>query len=299
MIDPRRLQVLRILAMQGTVSATAAAMHLSPSAVSQQIRQLARELDMELLAHQGRGVRLTSTAESLIDYADRVAAEWERTAAELQQCNDGVRGVLKICGFATSIPSLLIPAVSRLRIDYPNIGVELAEAGIVTCLDQLLTYQSDIAIIPGTGAPSLGDKRFELHPLLEEPQDLVVPIGHSLITNPSPLEAAALERWIAPHIDQRQLIIAACAAVGFTPEFRHQADDWNAVLALVEQGYGLCLLPRLATIHGRGLVRLPLREFCPTRSVLACIRRGSAHQPAIARALDALKAVSSLKLVIP
>ena len=61
-IDLRRLRVLRMLEQRGTVSAAAAALHLTPSAVSQQIAGLARETGVQLLEKRGRGVRLTSRA---------------------------------------------------------------------------------------------------------------------------------------------------------------------------------------------------------------------------------------------
>ena len=61
-IDLRRLRVLRMLDQRGTVSAAAAALHLTPSAVSQQIAGLARETGVQLLEKRGRGVRLTGRA---------------------------------------------------------------------------------------------------------------------------------------------------------------------------------------------------------------------------------------------
>ncbi|UXI82120.1 LysR family transcriptional regulator, partial [Streptomyces vinaceusdrappus] len=70
MIDLRRLHVLRAVSHYGTVTAAARALHFTPSAASQQIRQLARDLGVDLLEPQGRGVRLTPAAESLLAHAD-------------------------------------------------------------------------------------------------------------------------------------------------------------------------------------------------------------------------------------
>ena len=77
MIDLRRLHVLRAVAHYGTVTAAASALHFTTSAASQQIRQLARDLGVDLLEPQGRGVRLTSAAESLLAHADAIQARWE------------------------------------------------------------------------------------------------------------------------------------------------------------------------------------------------------------------------------
>lgn len=82
MIDPR-LQMLRMVAHHGTVTAAAQALHYTPSAVSQQLRQLSRELGVELLTPHGRRIRLTSAAWTLLRHADALWAESERARAAL------------------------------------------------------------------------------------------------------------------------------------------------------------------------------------------------------------------------
>src|SRR6266487_4166761 len=69
MID-RRLTVLRAVARHGTVTAAAAVCHLTPSAASHQLQALARDLDVVLLEHTGRNVRLTAAANTLLVHAD-------------------------------------------------------------------------------------------------------------------------------------------------------------------------------------------------------------------------------------
>lgn len=61
-IDLRRLGALRELDRRGSLAKTAAALHLTPSAVSQQLSALSRELGVPLIERQGRGVRLTGQA---------------------------------------------------------------------------------------------------------------------------------------------------------------------------------------------------------------------------------------------
>jgi len=82
-IDLRRLRVLRELDQRGTVAATAAALHLTPSAVSQQLAALAREMGVPLLERRGRGVRLTGQARLLLEHAGAVQAQLERARADL------------------------------------------------------------------------------------------------------------------------------------------------------------------------------------------------------------------------
>src|SRR5919204_5624115 len=99
MIDLRRLHVLRAVSHYGTVTAAAHALHFSPSAASQQIRQLSRDLGVDLLEPQGRGVRLTPAAHSLLAHADAIQARWDQAEHELRADRADAAGVLRVTGF--------------------------------------------------------------------------------------------------------------------------------------------------------------------------------------------------------
>jgi DNA-binding transcriptional LysR family regulator len=298
MMDLRRLQVLRVVQQTGTVTAAAGALHLTPSAVSQQIRQLARELGVTLLEPHGRGVRLTPAACLLLDRAATLHVQWERIRAELAERAEGAVGTLRMCGFPTAVAGLLAPAGGRLSADGLDVRISEAETG--PAFDHLLVDEADIAVvIPETDGPTLDDPRFDQWPLVDEPQDLLVPEGHPLAGRPGVrLGDAAHERWInaAPGgCHQHQLIAAACSAAGFVPDVAHLAADWAAESALVANGLGVTLIPRMAAVPAEHpVVRVPLSgKPLPTRQIVVCVRRGSDAQPAIARGLAALRAVAA------
>lgn len=298
MIDLRRLQVLRVLHEHGTVTATAQALHLTPSAVSQQIRQLSRELGVDLLEPVGRRVRLTSAAHTLLRHADNLYAQWELARADLTAAADGEAGQLRLCGFPTGLASLLTPAAAQLRDAHPRLTVLLAEVQHDECFDLLLADQADIAVVVAVPeGPPVDDLRFDQRPLLDDPLDLVVPADHPLAGRASvELAETAHESWILPSdcIDHYHVTLVACATAGFAPRFAHQAQEWPAVITLVAHGFGVCLLPRLAPLPAhQAVVRIPLRgKPTPSRRILACIRRGSHDQPAIAKGLHALHEIS-------
>ena len=103
MIDARRLRVLREVAEHGTVAAAADALHLTPSAVSQQLAALEREVGQPVVERNGRGVRLTGAAEVLVGHANVVLAQLEAAAADVAAYADGLVGTVRIAGFATGI----------------------------------------------------------------------------------------------------------------------------------------------------------------------------------------------------
>ncbi|WP_203659544.1 LysR family transcriptional regulator [Actinocatenispora rupis] len=301
MIDMRRLQVIRMVGQHGGVTAAAHALHLTPSAVSQQVKQLSRELGVPLLEPVGRGVRLTPAAHALIRNADLLAAAWERAVTEIAQYSDGESGELRLCGFPTAIVSLLAPAAALLRARYPEMTVRVVEAELAEGYDLVLAGDADVAVVVPTPDAPAGreDPKFDLDRLLDEMQDLLIPADHPLAGRDTvELAEAADEQWIVGspgRSHHQQLVQVACAEAGFTPDIAHLVTDWSAVAALVGRGLGVSLIPRMTHLPAQDPVaRIPLRgAHAPRRRILTCVRRGSRAQPLIGRALTALREVAA------
>ncbi|MFI8853882.1 LysR family transcriptional regulator [Streptomyces sp. NPDC053499] len=294
MIDLRLLHTLRVLRSEGTVTATARALHLSPSAVSQQLRQLAQQTGAELLRPEGRVLRLTPAGRVLLRHADVLLAQWEQARAELSEQGNGTERTLRVEGFVTTMASLLAPMASELLRARPPVRVVIHEADTRLGYQRLLADQSDISVVtPHPDSPTADDPRFEQRPLMDDFLDLVVPAGHPLAgRGPVDLAAAAEEDWITPHHDQDRLIQALCAAAGFAPRRSHHSNEWPAVLSMIGHGLGVCLVPRLMSLDGfPQVVRVPVQGSPPPlRRVLTVVRRGSAGQAVVAAGLAALRA---------
>jgi DNA-binding transcriptional LysR family regulator len=294
MIDLRRLHMLRLVHQYGTVTSAAEAMHLTPSAVSHHVRELARELKVPLLEPQGRKVKLTPAAHLLIEHADGLLAKWEEALADLESHRAGVVGPLRMAGFTTAVGGLIAPAAGALRRDAPDLAIEIRECDTGEAVGLLAAGETDIAVIePTPEAPPPGDPRFDREPLLEEALDLIVPAGHPLARRVGVrLEDAAGETWISVRPElcgHHQQLMAYCAAAGFTPRFAHHAASWSVIWSLVGNGLGVSLVPRLAGGPSALAVRVPLvGDGVPRRRVLTCVRRGSRDNPLIARGLRAL-----------
>ncbi len=297
MID-HRLHVLRVLASRGTVTAAADALNYTPSAVSHQLRGLARDLGVTLLEQDGRGVRLTGSARILLERTDELFARWEEIRGELATADDEHIGSLRLCGFSTAAAALLPHAAAEVRAAYPHCTVRIIEADPEDCFHLLIADQADLAVVVATESlPPSTDPRFDQRSLLDDPLDLLVPADHDLAGRASVLlSEAADEPWILdrPGKPHHQLVLTACAAAGFAPAVAHEAAEWDTGAALVSAGLGVALIPRLARLPGGyGIARVPLRgDPTPARRVLTGVRRGSRRQPPIAAALDALQDVA-------
>jgi DNA-binding transcriptional LysR family regulator len=295
MIDLRRLRVLRAVAYYGTVTGAADALHFTPSAASQQIRQLGRDLGVVLLEPQGRGVRLTPAAHNLLAHANEIESRWQQAEAELRQQGDEPSGLLRISGFPTVMSALIAPAAVKLRDRYPALDVRLREADPAECFDLLFGGESDLAVIEAfSDIPEVADRRFDQQPLMDDPLDLLVPRGHRFARRRRiKLSEAATERWITgwPGTSCRDEVMAACTAAGFTPTIAQEAQEWPTVATLVAHGFGIALVPRLAQLPpDLPVVQIPtIGRPAPCRQLLTSTRRGGRDAAAIAAAVRELE----------
>ncbi|NAZ81475.1 LysR family transcriptional regulator [Kineococcus sp. R8] len=292
-IDLRRVRLLREVDQRGTVAATAAALHLTPSAVSQQLAGLARDLDVPLLEKQGRGVRLTGQARVLLRHADAVAAQLEKARADLSAFTDGTVGEVRVGSLATAIAAVVAPALGRLRRERPGLDLLVREKEPAEALAGLDAGELDVVVaVDQHGAPHRDDARYHRVDLLTDVLDALLPAGHPSAHLPEiPLEELAPEVWISsPRSDAcAQITSGVCASAGFAPDVRHHCQEWDAVAALVAAGAGVALLPRLAhPLRHSGLTVVPLAGAPAARSIYAVTRAGRDADAPTAAVLGAL-----------
>lgn len=294
-MEARRLRTLRAVADHRTVTAAAAALYLTPSAVSQQLSALEQETGHRLLARNGRSVRLTAAGELLLKHADTVLAQLERAEADLAAYAAGTAGEVTVASFATGIALVLAPAITALARQAPGIELRARDAEGDASLPMLLDGEADIAVaVDYRGAPRADDRRLSRVRLYAEPFDAVLPLGHPLAAEPAPLALAdlAAEPWIGPYPGNpcHDVMLLACEHAGFQPVLAHTSDDFRAVVALASAGAGVTLVPRSALREAdpaRVAIR-PVDSALATRKVFAAVRSGAEEHPLIRPVLDAL-----------
>jgi len=297
-IDLRRLRVLSELDQRGTVAATAKALHLTPSAVSQQLAGLAREVGAPMLAKHGRGVRLTGQARVLLSHAVVVHEQLERARADLTAWSEGHIGEIRIGVLSTGIATLVAPTYVRLAAERPGITVKVIESEPPEVSTSLDVGDLDLVVTSDyRDGPPRNDLRYHRVDLLTDPLDAVLPVGHPL-ADPAGLrlETLADEPWVgsAPGDPCSQIMLAVCAAAGFSPEIMHRSGDWGAISSLVAAGCGVGLIPRLAQpLPADGLVVCPVVATPASRLIFAAVRAGAQHDAVTAVVLEMLQSVAT------
>ncbi|GGM06182.1 LysR family transcriptional regulator [Nakamurella endophytica] len=296
MIDLRRLEILRELDRCGTIAATAQAVHLTPSAVSQQLAALSREAGTAMLEPDGRRVRLTAAAQLLLSHAHEVFTHLEHAESDLAAFRRGDAGTVRLGSFASAVSSIVVP-VLRTVAERSRLQVYTVEVQPEGAADALLGRSVDLALtLSGEPPTADDDARLHVEPLLTDVLDVALPVGHPLAAGPAvDLADLADEPWIVniPGTPCWQVAVSACARAGFTPRVQHRADEFTGVIALVSAGAGIALLPRLAqdVLPQAPVVLRPVAGVSPVRHIGVQYRAGTAAQPHIAPVLTALREV--------
>lgn len=298
MIDPRRLRVLQALADHGTVTAAAASLYLTPSAVSQQLSALEGEVGHMLLERRGRRVRLTAAGELLVAHANEVATQLERAEADLAAYASGVAGTITIAAYATSIATVVAPATADIARREPAVRVRVIDAEGHASLPMLLDGEVDVAIsVEYRNAPKADDPRIHRRELFAEPFDVVVPATHAFAGDAEiALDDLADDSWVTTSPDNpcHDVVERACEQRGFRPQWNHRSDDFRAIVALVAAEAGVSLAPRSALqgLAPKAVAIRPVAGAPPMRRTFAALRRGRETHPLSCLTLDALSVAS-------
>lgn len=244
-IDLHRLRVFYEAALAGSFTRAAERLLVSQPAVSQQIRQLERELGLTLFQRLGRQVQLTEAGARLRDYTERIfglVGEAERSLLELRDLGAGTLRV----GAGTTPGIYVLPAyLGRFKAAHPGVEVRLEVAGSDSVLRRLLAHGVELAVL---GRPADHPAVME-EPILEDELRLVVPADHQLAGR----GAVAVEelrgmQLIArePGSATRQLAERALAISGVEAEVVMELGSTDAIKQAVAHGLGVALISRFA-----------------------------------------------------
>jgi DNA-binding transcriptional LysR family regulator len=292
-LNLERLRVLHAVCTTGSVRAAAESLHVTTSAVSQQIARLEREVGQRLLDRHGRGVRPTDAALLLSDHAAKLLAQVELVEADLAGHRGAVAGTITIAAFATAARGLLPTALRSLRDEYPDLTVRLSEAEPDLAMASLRRGDVDVAVVQDWAeAPLATPPDLSRRTLLNDVLDVALPADHHLAGSESVDLADLLdEEWISwtPGQICHDWLAHTLRAKGIEPRISHTASEHSTQLALVKAGLGAAIIPRLGREPTpKGVHFVPVTPT-PTREVSALWRSSTASRPAIQAALRALQ----------
>ncbi|MFZ2443339.1 LysR substrate-binding domain-containing protein [Brooklawnia sp.] len=287
MLDLKRLRLLRELHVRGTIIAVADALSFSPSAVSQQLTTLEKELGVPLLTRAGRHLQLTPAAKLLVAETEQLLDEVERVESSMRSFDETVRGTVRVAAFQTAVLAILPTALRRLRAEYPSVRVQLVQHEPEAALRE--TWARGFDLVIAEQYPGHATEHFDgldRRPLIRDRIQLALPpsaIDDPAFDDAHTLADAAGLPWVMEPkgAASRHWAEQQCRSSGFEPDVRYETADLQAHIRLIESGNAVGLLPGL--IHAGPSPKLRLIDLPgdPRRTIFTAARVSSTANPAL------------------
>lgn len=295
-MDTRRLLFLTELARLGSMQRVADELQVTTSTVSQQIAALGRDFRLPLVEPDGRRVRLTPAGRRLAEHAATILGSIEAARRDLGPGDPA--GEVTVAGFATGIRQALIPAINRVAVEHPRIGLRVWEHEPPEALGALSAGTVDLALVYDYSlAPIRFEPALEVVRLWSARWSLGVPASALGDPADTPDHRSAAEvvrdfrthRWI---VNSRNTadedVVRILAAMGeFEPDIAHRADSLDLVEDLITTGNGVGLLPAAGPV-APGIRLLPLERPAALLRAFAVTRRGHTRWAPLAVVRDLL-----------
>ena len=242
-MEIRQLRYFEAVARRQHFTHAARELHVAQSALSHQVRQLERELGIELLRRTTRSVELTQAGQLAAARARAVLGETEALRAEIDQLRGLVRGRLVVgavlVGGRLDIPKLLASFTEA----FPRVEVGVREGTAQRMLAMLRDGDLDLAFALECDPPD-GIERLELSHeelvLVTSPANQLAGDSAIALTALAGQPLVAFERGSST----RQLVDGALAQAGVQPRIAVEGNDLALVRTLTARGLGVAILPR-------------------------------------------------------
>jgi DNA-binding transcriptional LysR family regulator len=269
-VEFRHLAALAAVQRTGSFRGAAEDLGYVQSAVSQQIARLEHLVDARLV-ERTRGtapITLTAAGGLLLEHTDQILASFQAAQGDLAALSKGLSGTLRLGVFQSAATRLLPPVLRVFHERWPNVRVAPIETQSQAELVELMEHGAldlSFADLPLEAGP------FDIQPLFSEPCVLLVSAGSPLARRaecPSLAEIARLPliahtKWqLLPRIREE------LRSTGSQPNFVIESNTNTAVQALVAEGIGSAIMPRLAVdLDDPRTVVFELDQLLPLRSV--------------------------------
>ena len=242
----------------GSFTRAAHELGMAQPSLSQQIRNLERNIGTPLFERLGRSVRLTEFGEALRGPALGILQEVAMAENSVANLRNGTVGRLRIGVIPTIMPYWIAPRIGDFRRAFPQVDLQLIEDTTHRLIEQLQTGELDIAV---AGLP-VKSPDIVCSELFREPLFLAVAHDHALAAEPAVDVSAFVEEPLLLLKEGhclRDSVLTACtrATAELRPVF--ETNQLESIFQLIQSGFGVTLVPAMAKSHGEGCAFVPLK----------------------------------------
>ena len=243
MLERIHLAIIREVNQAGSLTAAAASLCTTQSALSHSIRKLEEQLGAEVWLREGRNLRLTQAGEYLLALAHRVLPQLTDAEERVRQFAAGLRGTLRIGMECHPCYQWLLKVVAPYLQAWPDVDVDVKQKFQFGGIGALFAYEIDLLVTPDP----LYKSGLHFEPVFDYEQVLVVNSEHPLakveFVRPADLAREVLITY--PVTTERldiynQFLLPA----GFSPRRHKTIETTDILLQMVASGRGVTALPR-------------------------------------------------------
>ncbi len=256
-------------------------LHICQPPLSQQIKDLERDLGALLFHRNHKKISLTEAGAAFLDDAREILRRVEVAADRVRSVACGIVGRISMGFVLPAMDSFLPNAIREFRSQNPGIEIELHELGTMAQLDALGKGQIQVGVVRLFQQETGG---LVVETIAEEPYILALPAKHPL-TSLKAVPLAALDgeqliffpRRTHPRLHDR--ILACCSAVGCAPRISQETTTKATAIALAAAGIGVALVPESARKQRRsGVLYRPIVGDLPMIKLSLVRREGVESQ---------------------
>lgn len=257
------LRVFVVAAEELSFSRAAERLHLSQSAVSQNIQSLEREFGVDLFERRGRSVRLTEGGQALLPMAQEVSNAIQRMSEVMNGVEGEVAGEL-IIGCSTTSGKYLLPnLVAAFRGQHPLVRVSIK----IMARDEVIARLIDERLALGVASHKIEQRDLEYVPFFEDRVILIVPAQHHWVSFGRALPADLVDEPMIMREERAgtsQVVSEGLAQHGVTFDMLNsvmEIGNAEAIEMAVEEGIGIAFVSELAAARGLALGRVKKIEI--------------------------------------
>jgi DNA-binding transcriptional LysR family regulator len=269
-MDLRRIRHFVVLAETLNFRRAAERLHMAQPPLTVSIQKLEAELGSKLFTREPTGVRLTASGRAVLTEARRLLFHGNQLATIARDALQGTAGVLQVGFVGTTTYGLLQKLLPQFREEYPGVELVLHEETSVAIIERIEDQTLDVGLVR---TPLLRSTAAALVRLEADQFVVALPRGHALAGR-GPLHLAELEgdRFVmyAPGGagGLHSAAMLACQHAGFVPKIAQEGIQVQTLLALVESGMGVALVPSVMQRYAsEKILYRPLLDLSPAADV--------------------------------
>lgn len=259
MLERIHLAVVQQVDKQGSLTAAAAVLHVTQSALSHTMRKLEQQLGTEIWRREGRSLQLTQAGQYLLAVANRVLPQLDLAEERLGQFAQGERGSLRIGMECHPCYQWLLKIVSPYLSAWPDVDVDVKQKFQFGGIGALFGYEIDLLVTPDP----LYKPGLKFEPVFDYEQVLVVNKAHALANvdyaKPKDLDREILISYPVD-IDRLDIYNQFLLPAGIAPRRHKTIETTDIMMQMVASGRGVAALPRwLVEEYAEKLDVVPVR----------------------------------------